>query len=277
MRNLLRLLLRYHAFILFLILEAVAISFLVRYNPFQKARFINFTHVIQSKIYNNTYKIKQYFKLKEINQHLLQENNLLLNNLPLAFHHIYKNDSIIETDTIIFERKFSFISAKAINVSTNKQFNYITIDKGKTDGIDKEMGVISAQGVIGVVNRVSNNFATVISILNPSWKVSAKIKKNNYFGSLQWDGNEISTVTLNEIPYHVDVAKGDTIVTSGHSAYFPEGLLIGYVTEFEIKDGNFYEIKVKLSTDMQNLYYVHVINNLKRKEQIILENKNYYD
>ena len=137
-----------------------------------------------------------------------------------------------------------------------------------------EMSVVSENGIMGVSTNGLENFATVISLLNTDLKISAKLKKNDYFGSLSWDGKSISKVKLTEIPYHVDVRKGDTIITSGYSTIFPEGDIIGVVDEFEVKDGNFYTITVKLSNDFKKLSFVKVISNLKKDEQVNLENSN---
>jgi len=116
-------------------------------------------------------------------------------------------------------------------------------------------------------------FSTVISLLNTNLRVSAKIKKNNAFGSLSWDGVDHQEAVLYEIPYHIDISKGDTIITSGFSTIYPEGILIGTIKNFEVEGGNFYVIRVKLSTDFKRLTYVNVVSNLRKGEQIELENQ----
>ena len=136
------------------------------------------------------------------------------------------------------------------------------------------MAVISTNGIVGIVKNVSNNFSTVISILNTSLRVSAKIKKNDYFGSLSWNGINYTKAQLDEIPFHVKISVGDTIITSGYSAIFPEGNLIGTISDFDVKQGgNFYSIPVNLSTDFKNLSYVYIISDFLKKEQINLEHK----
>ena len=144
--------------------------------------------------------------------------------------------------------------------------------EGLITQVEKEMGVVSPHGIVGIVKNVSKNYCSVISILNSSLKISAKIKKNQYFGSLSWSGIHYNQAILSEIPSHVKLDIGDTIITSGYSTIFPEGEIIGVITEFEQKKGgDFYEITVQLSTNFKNLSYVHIIGNLLKEEQLQLE------
>ncbi len=272
MRNLIGYIIKYHFFLLFILLEFICFLILIQNNPFQKSRFLNFTNTISGSISEKTNKISNFLNLAKINQQLIIENNLLYNELEK-----YRNISDTSKQIIIDTAKtyqYEYIQAKVVNNSTNKRHNFLTLNKGLKHGIEPEMGVITKLGVTGVVNRVSNNFSTVISILNPTLKISAKIKKNNYYGPLSWEGNKINQCILSEIPQHVDIEIGDTIITSGHSAIFPEGILIGFIEEYRLKDGNFYEIKVKLALDMKKITYVNVIDNKLREEQIQLEAEN---
>jgi len=175
-----------------------------------------------------------------------------------------------QSDTL-HQQHYFYTSAKVINQTVNKQHNFLTLNKGSNVGIRPEMGVISADGVIGIVVNVSKKFSTVISLLNLDFRVSAKLAKNNYFGSLHWDGKDYRKVKLDEIPYHIDVNRGDTVITSGYSSIFPEGIVIGTVSNSEVKGGNFYEIEVDLSVDFKSLAFVDVISNLHREEQKVLE------
>ena len=134
------------------------------------------------------------------------------------------------------------------------------------------MAVVSSEGVVGVIYGASNKFSTVISLLNTNLSISSKIKKNDYFGSLAWDGNDYRHAILNEIPYHVNIEIGDTVVTSGHSSIFPENVMIGVIEDFTTKGGNFYEINVRLSTNFKRIRYIEIVSNLSKKEQLDLEN-----
>jgi len=165
------------------------------------------------------------------------------------------------------------VPSRIVHNSVYKQYNFITLDKGKKDGVFKDMGVISEQGLVGIILESSNNFATVIPILNRDFRLSVKIKSNNYAGILQWEGDSPQYAMLSEIPFHVNITEGDTILTSGFSSIFPEGIEVGHLESFVLEKGNFYDIKVKLSTDFQQLFHVNVIRNFRQEEQLNLENQ----
>ena len=152
-------------------------------------------------------------------------------------------------------------------------YNYLTLDKGWEQGIRTEMGVISTDGVVGITIGVSKNFTSVMSVLNKNFHLSARLKKNNYFGTLSWEGTDYRYATLTEIPHHVDIQAGDTVITSGYSAIFPEGIPVGIVEKAELRDAIFFTATVKLFTDFKHLVYVDIIGNLKKQEQRNLENQ----
>ncbi|HBF88292.1 MAG TPA: rod shape-determining protein MreC [Bacteroidales bacterium] len=265
MRSLLRLILRYHNILIFLILEIFAFILIVQNNKYQRASFFNSSNYAIGVMYGALNSISEYFNLKEINNQLAIENAAYKNMLANSF--IFYNENFqLENDTLT-KRKYSYLNAKIINNSVNRQTNFLTIDKGYKNGVEPDMGVVSPNGVVGVVKNVSENFSTVISVLNINLRISAKIKKNNYFGSLQWDGSNWQKAMLNEIPSHVDVKKGDTLVTSEFSGVFPSDILVGIVDEVNSVDGsNFFEISINLSTDFKNVSQVYVVNNLLHKE-----------
>lgn len=271
MRTLIKLIIKYHFLLFFLLLEVIALSLLFNNSYYQKSKFVSFAQRIDGNYHSGVNQLREYFSLKEVNEHLAKENTYLRNKLQACNDY---DDSFYFgiTDTLT-KQQYYYISSKAINNSVNKQHNFILLDKGENYGIYPEMAVVSDLGVVGVVARVSKNFASVISILNTELKISAKIKKNDYFGSLSWDGGDYQYAYLSEIPYHVEVEKGDTIITSGYSAIFPEGELLGFVEDYEARDGNFHNIKVKLSVDFKRVTYVKVIHNLKKDEQQIISNK----
>jgi len=169
--------------------------------------------------------------------------------------------------------KFTYSTARIINNSINKQNNYITLNAGSNEGIQREMGVITKDGVVGIVASVSNNFSTVISLLNTNLKVSAKHKRTGFYGSLYWDGLNYREVILSEIPQHVNLVEGDTIVTSGYSSIFPPDIPLGTIKEFDLKGGNFYIVKVKLLSDFKRLDYVCIIKSHLAAERKIIENE----
>ena len=269
MRNLLRFIIRYHFFFLFLLLETVSLILIVQYNNYQKAQFIGFTESLQGSYFEAFGGIREYFSLRQTNRDLYRENTLLRNRMDrLLRDREYLTGSRYDS---IPDRQFTYIPARVIHNSVNKQFNFITLNKGYHHGIEPEMAVIAPNGVVGVVYATSGNYAMVMPMINRNFNLSAKILKNGYYGPLSWTGSGYRRVVLKDIPFHAEVQPGDTIVTSGYSAIFPEGILVGTVAEFESSEGNFYTIAVDIAVDYKNLLHVNVIRNLLREEQLELE------
>jgi rod shape-determining protein MreC len=270
MRNLLNFLYRYHAFILFLLLEFLCFTFIIRYNNFQRVRFLNSSNQVSGWIYKKYQSVEDFFALRKINEQLVADNaNLRSRLLSLQ----KSNDTSLlpaYPDSNLFYR---LIPAKVINNSVNKQYNYITLNKGRRHGIIPDMGIVSPEGVVGVVINVSENYATALSLLNSRWSVNAKLAKTNHFGPLYWEGVNPYVAVLNEIPYHVKVEPNDEVITSGFSTLFPEGILIGKVLRVEHEKGNnFQKIWVQLSTDFRGLRYVYLIDNKGKNERDDIEN-----
>lgn len=263
MRSLFRLLIKNYPFLLFLVLEVISVVLIVNYNSFQRARFLNSSNAVTSSIYDSYSSVVQYFRLAKVNASLSEENAQLRNRLDL-----YQNAFV---DTTIYIHKqdttFRFIPARVINNSVNKQQNYITLNKGRKDGVKPDQGIISANGIVGIVTNISESYSMGLSVLNPRWSVSAKMKKNEFFGTLEWNGDDYMRAKLSDIPLHVDVQIGDTIVTSGHSLVFPQGIIIGVIDSFTRPPGeNYYTIDVLLATDFKSVTYVEVIDNRKIDE-----------
>lgn len=272
MRNLLKLLYAYHFLILFLFLEGFSLFLIAKGSSFHHAKFIESSNAFAGSIYKRRDKIKSYLSLREVNQNLMIENTQLRNKLASIRQIIKeKKDTLIDT---LAHQRYTYLHAKIVNNSVSKRDNYITIDKGSLDGIHPDMGVLSNNGIVGFVKSVSEHYAIIISVLNQNFSISAKIKKNNYYGPLKWDGINSRYCQLYDLPHHVPIQKGDTIVTSGYSNFFPTGVLIGIVDDFKIVGGNFYKVEVKLSVDFQKLDYVILIDDLQRNERINLETVN---
>lgn len=266
MKNLLRFILQNHVLILFLVLEIFSFVLIFNYNNYQKVKFLNTSSRFTGKVYDSYSKAENYFRLPSVNRELAAENARLRELLGINPGIIRIPDSLLQKGNDE-HLKYAYISARIISNSVNQQQNYLTLDKGSEDGIRPDMGIISAGGVAGIITNVSPSYSTGLSLLNTRWNVSAKLSKNNYFGSLVWDGKNYREALLNEIPFHVDVAVGDTIVTSGFSSFFPEGIILGTVESFAKPGGDsFYTIRVKLSVDFKSLSYVEVIENNKKAE-----------
>ena len=273
MRSLFRFLLRNYFLMMFLILEAISLVLIVSLNDYQRVTFFNSSNNFAGTIYERFSNLDDYFSLGRTNARLAAENASLRKQLQMRIMN-QENYPINRPDTVEAPA-YIFTSAKVISNSVNKQFNYITINKGSRHGIKPDMGIINADGVVGVITNVSQNYSTGLSLLNKRLLIPAKITTNNYFGSLVWDGEHYNTADLKEIPFHVIVNVGDTVVTSGYSNIFPDGMMIGIIKKFGVVSGtNFYDIKVELSTNFKTLKYVEVVQNTKRAELIKLESNN---
>jgi len=270
MRNLISFINKYSFFFLFLLFEVFAFYLLFRNNNFQRVSFFNSTNAISGSFYESYSELTDYINLKEVNDALAAENERLRSTQINSFQRLF-GENIMVKDTL-FKRRFRFAKAKIINNSINKQNNYITLNIGSSNGIESGMGVIGPSGVVGVVKNVSENYASVLSVLHRSAKVSAKLKNTQYFGSLQWDGKNYKEGILKDIPNHVHLTEGDTVVTSGFSATFPEGISIATIQKFVKPEGeNFYDIKVKFVNDFKNISQVYVVKNSYKLEQVLLE------
>ncbi len=283
MKNLFKLIYRYHVVFLFLVLETLSLSMVVTYNNYQQATFFDSSNFLSGTIFEKFSAYLQVFEIKQVNLKMAEENGVLrsaLHEMLLKSNRGKYNsvDSIylprIAKDSSL-KAAYRFSTARVINNSVNQQHNFITLNKGRHDGIKPDMGVIANGQVVGLVTNVSENFSTVISLLNSKWKISAKIKRNDYFGSLSWDGKDYRRVQLNEMPYHVPVQNGDTVVTTGYSSSFPEGLIIGTISDFSIGSGsNFYKIEVMLAADFKHLVIVGLVENKQMNEIKQLESLN---
>lgn len=269
MRNLLNFLARYNNLIIFLILEGIAFYLLSTRNNYQNSRIVNsvrgMTRGFEKRIYNT----RSYLSLHEINEKLAAENVALKNKIGQLVKK--ENPLFFSVNDSVHKQQYIYTSAEVIENSINRQKNFFTINKGESQGIKVDMAVTTGNSVTGVIVGCSKNYSVAMSLLNLDFKLSARIKSNGYFGSLNWDGRDYRYAILSEIPQHVIVNVGDTIETTGYSAIFPEGELVGTVSDYEKSGGDFYKITVLLMTDFKKLHFVDVIGNMKKTEQLQLE------
>lgn len=270
MRPLLQFLFKYYNFFLFLLLEFFAILIIYQNSYYQQSSILSAANAISGGIYGFSSGITDYIGLKSVNKTLADENANLLSLQKSSF--IKTNNKVFVMNDTLYQQQYTYLSAKVISNTSNRANNYLTLNKGLKQGIKKNMGVISSQGIVGIVKDVSENFCSVTSLLHSKTKISAKIKKNDNVGTIIWKGEDYRVVTLKDVPAHVKISVGDTIISSGYSMMFPEGILIGSIYSYEINKGkDFYEIRVKLFNDFNNISYVYVINNLMKDELNELE------
>jgi len=269
MRNLLNFLARYNNLIIFLLLEGIAIYLAVEGNDYHNIRLAKGIRLMTLGVEKNIAKTKTYLNLYSVNSKVAQENIDLRNRIEK----MNKSDGnhFISFADSINNQQYTYTSAEIINNSTNRQKNFFTINKGKNQGIDVDMAVISPDGVAGIIVSSSTNFSVGMSLLNIDFHLSARIKSNGFFGSVTWDGRDYRFAYLNEIPLHVLINKGDTIITTGYSSIFPKGIMVGIIDSYEKAGGDFYKIRILLATDFRKINYVSVAGNLRKTEQAELE------
>ncbi len=263
---------KYRYFLFFLLLEFIAINLIINNHSFHKSKFVNSANYITGNFYNKTNSIKNYLNLNKENVELLNENIIIKN----------ENEKLIEILNTVNKVKFidasnqrrSYINGKIEKNQYSSNFNFLTINLGLNDSVFSEMAVINSKGIIGITEFVSIKYSRVQSILNKNSKINAKLKNNNHFGSLTWNGFSYNTVQLLDIPRQAIIKTGDTAITGGMSSIFPEGVPIGTVINIEKGSSIKRIINIKLFNDMSNLRNVYVIKDFDKKEIRDLEKFN---
>jgi len=265
MLRILQFIYRLRAFLLFAFLEFLAIWMIVSNNSPQGAAFFNSSTELVGNALKKQADVVEFFSLVDANAALVEENASLKQEL-LRFQ--VKPDSMSFAIDSTLKATFELKGARVVANSLRFSQNYLTLYKGAKDGIKPGMGIFNAQGVVGRVKSVSENYSVAFSVLNTNLLISAKIKSSDVFGSVQWDGGNTSEVQLLYVPRHVKASKGDTVITSGFNAVFPEGILIGKISKVEVNkaDPNYLALTVKLSTDFSKLTYVYLVENTRFQE-----------
>ncbi len=291
MYNLLSFLLKYRTTLLFVALEGLSGFFIVNNNTYHQAAVINSSNKMVASVMDFSNTASEYLNLQEANDQLAQENAQLRavlssqpnNSLSDIFNPIIEDsialqalsqDSLVilpnvrsRTDSLRFQQ-YAYIPAKVVDNTVKNFKNHVTINKGRADGIEPNMGVISPNGVVGKVKDVSEHYALITSILHTNMNVSSLVKRSNTLGSIEWNGTDPTQASLRYIPIHINVITGDTVVTSGYSGIYPPEILIGTVKEVRPEeDAAFYDIDVDLSNNFYQLSYVYVVKNKLKQEK----------
>lgn len=255
---------------LFLLLMGISLTLTIQTHSFHKSKVISSANFLSGGVYEKMNNVNEYFNLKIQNDELARENARLKS---LLFN---KKDTtrLPEVDSLYGVKKINIIIAKVIKNSYNVHENYLTLNSGEKQGVKQDMGVINSLGIVGVIENTSANYSTVLSILNTTRPLNAKIKKSGHLGFLSWNGKNTGYVQLTDVPRLASVKKGDTIVTGGSSQIFPENINIGTIDRiFTDNETNFYTLDIRLFNDMTSLGYVYVIDNKDREEINALEKK----
>ncbi|AJR03334.1 rod shape-determining protein MreC [Siansivirga zeaxanthinifaciens] len=263
MQQIINFIIRNKTFLLFLLLFSISILFTIQSHSYHKSKFINSANFLTGGVYNSINNIHEYLNLKTQNQILSEENNRLK---ALLYNSKKQKDSTF-LDSLSFETVYKFTSANVIKNSYSATDNILLLNKGTKAHLKQDLGVVSSKGIVGIIDRVNKNYATALSILNTTSKISAQLKKTNHFGTLTWNGKNPSLTQLLDIPKIAPVAKGDTIITSGRSSIFPKGIPVGVIDNFKLDAAeNYYEINIRLFNDMTNLEHVYIIENTNKTE-----------
>jgi rod shape-determining protein MreC len=253
--------------ILFVFLECICLLLIINYNKTPNEIFFHSSNKWVAGLVRQKAILDQTLDLKNQNDELLTQNASLIQELVNTGGWTIKDTSI--------QNKFDIIPANVINNSFHTRTNYMTVDRGIQDSIEKSMGIIGLNGLVGVINQVSEHYATAISLLHVDLRIAAAIKGKNYSGFLVWSGNDLFTFKLNGIPKHANIMIGDEIVTSGHSSIFPKGIAIGKIEEYTVVEGGaFYDITVRVDQDLSNVSNVYIVKNNHYKETVELERAN---
>lgn len=256
--------------LLFLLLLGVSLVLAIQSHSYHRSKVISSANFLTGGVYERINSISEYLNLKTQNEELALENA----RLKSIIFNAKDTTSIPKIDTIKGVSKASIIVSKVIHNSYSSYENYLTINSGAAAGVKSDMGVVNSAGIVGIVDKTSKNYATVISVLNVKSQINAKIKKSNHFGSLVWNGKSTGFVQLIDVPRLASVRKGDTIVTGGQSVIFPENIGIGTIDKIQIDNQtHYYTINVKLFNDMTNLGHVYIIKSKDQEEIKNLEKK----
>ena len=274
MRNLIDFITRYNHWFVFVILEVVSFVLLFKFNSYQGSVWFSSANVVAGKVYEADATIKNFFSLTKINQQLNVRNLYLEQTVRKLSEQVHAEtgDSswLFRTQAEVL-KEYKLIPAKVITNSIDKRDNFITIDKGRLDGVKPDMGVACGTGIVGVVYMVSDHYSIVIPVLNSKSNISVTIRKRGYYGYLRWTGGASDLAYVDDIPRHAHFRLGDLVETSGYSAMFPPGIIAGQILHvYNSRDGLSYRVQVRLTTDFGNLRDVCVIDNTAMKERVDL-------
>lgn len=270
MQNLLRFLAVYYHFLIFVVLELLALSALVNFNNYHQSRYFAAVNNITGTIYQWQNDVTGYFNLRSENQILMQENLELRERDSVLNYASTLNDSVGVKDTT-GRLLYSYRTAKVINNSIYKRRNYFTINKGTSQGLRRNMGVITPDGIAGKIVDVGRNYALAMSVLHEEFVITPKIGERTIYGGMRWLGEAPTELKIDKVSGHIPLASGDSVYTTSYSHFFPEGILIGTVSRVQATNANYQELWVELSNDIGQLSDVYVVENHYIEEILELE------
>lgn len=270
MRKLVQFLKKFRDFLIFLLLQVLALTLFFNSRDYHRTKMMNTSSSLIGWFIEKKHNITQHFALTEANRILMEENALLRSQLPESFYQL-QGDIFYVNDTLK-KQQFQYIAATVINSSDNKSNNYFTLNQGSAQGIETGMGVISADGVVGIVTDVSQNYALVLTVLSDIIRINVKLEKNNEYWLLNWNGKDHDYGQIKDVKRDVPLEIGDQVVTRGGATQFPEGIPVGTIAEVISTDGEqTISLNIKLAVNFNAVYHVYVVRNLMKDEQLQLE------
>jgi rod shape-determining protein MreC len=270
MKNLFAFFVKHNYIFIFLFLQIICVWLMVQNDGYQGSRVLNSSNQAVAGVYKGVANTKEYFSLKNENDRLAKENAVFRNFLKSNYS-VLPLKEFKRRDTL-YKLQYTYVNAKVVNSTVNKQRNFLTLNIGSGQGITQDMGVMSGEGIIGIVTNVSENFSSAMSLLHKDVRVNCQLKKDGSYGPLIWDGGNYSYCYLTDIPTHAKIKPGDTVITSELSGIFPEGIMVGTIAGYERKQNeDFYTVKVKLSADLKKVNHVYIVKNKLKTERDSLE------
>jgi len=253
-------------------LQTMALGIYFTYTYYPGMRFLSSTRGVNNSLVNLRNSVTEHFSLKDKNDNLLEENAELRNQLKENY--VKLQADIVKIDDTLYRQNYTFISANIVNSTVNRRNNFITLDIGSNHGIEEGMGVVSNEGIVGIIFDVSENYSLVKSLLSENINISIKLKKDNEHGLLKWDGGDYKQGLFTGLTNDLDVNIGDTVLSRGSHTHFPRNYPVGVVASSEYVEGKPHQkVIIDLFSDLNTLHYVYVVNNLSKKEQLGLEVK----
>lgn len=274
MNSLLQFLYKHNHWLLFIVLEVVCVILLFSYNNYQSSVYLSTANAVSARLLKGQDKVTSYFGLAEKNKALVAQNAALQERIlalkSMSTLHLLDSLSKEETLQRVYRTGYRITPAQVVDKSINKTDNYITLDRGTADGVEPDMGVMGVDGIVGVVYKCTEHYSLVMPLLNSKSSVSCKVQGSD-IGYLQWEGGDSRYAMLRDLPRYSDVAVGDTVVTSGNSAFFPEGLMVGVVNElYPSSDGLYIALKVELASQFGRLEHAFVLGRMDADELVEL-------
>ena len=276
MNNLFQFLYKHLHWVVFVVLEIICFVLLFSYNSFQGSVYLSTANEVTARLLSGRDKATAYLGLVEKNRVLVEQNALLQQRVMelemLNTQHVLDSLSQVEAVKRVYRAGYHITPAQIIDKSVNKKNNYFTIDRGTADGVAPDMGVMAVDGVVGIVYKCTEHYSLVMPLLNGSSSVSCKVLGSNDFGYLQWEGEDPRYAMLYDLPRYANVEVGDTIVTSGNSSFFPEGVMVGRVEEtYPTVDGLYMTLKVRLNVPFSKLEHAFVVSKMDAEELAALK------